>query len=386
LERLLDKYPQSELYVSALIRLGLINYNAGNTDMALRSYKRVFEHNPTAAQGREALTAIEEIYVQDLRQPDAYFAFVNTIPGYEISAMRKDSLSFRTAEIQYEQGDYAGSVKSFSDYLQRYPNGINMVTAYFYRGDAHALLKNYPAALSDFEVVTGRGPGQFYLDALSRSAILAYNHAQDFQKAFHHYSTLYGKVSDPIKKSEAALGAVRSAYRAGLLPKVAEWYPRVTSDVSSSDVIRAEAFYYGAKASLDQKEYQTSIELFRKVAALSDNIQAAESRFRIAQIEFFTGKFAAAEQSCNAANAQNGNYPYWVAKSLILISDIAVQRQDYFNARAPLEAVIENFQGDSQLVEEARQKLATVIRLEQEHSKVHRDTSKTLEMIEDHNK
>jgi hypothetical protein len=125
--------------------------------------------------------------------------------------------------------------------------------------------------------------------------------------------------------------------------------------------------------------------LFRKVTAFADNIQAAESRFRIAQIQFFNGALDAAEQSCNDANAQNGNYPYWVAKSLILISDIAVQRQDYFNARAPLEAVIENFQGDETLLAEARQKLDTVIRLEQEHSKVHRDTSKTLEMIEDHN-
>jgi tetratricopeptide (TPR) repeat protein len=294
-------------------------------------------------------------------------------------------LSYRTAEIQYEQADYTGAVKSFSEYLQRYPNGVNTIQAYFYRGDSYAILKNYAAAQTDFEAVASRGNGQFYLDALSRAALLAYNHAQDFQKAYRHYQTLYSEVIDPSRKAEAALGAIRSAYRAGLLDKVSEWYPRVTADVATTDAIRAEAFYYGAKSALDQKDYQNALELFRKVTAFADNIQAAESRFRIAQIQFFNGALDAAEQSCNDANAQNGNYPYWVAKSLILISDIAVQRQDYFNARAPLEAVIENFQGDETLLAEARQKLDTVIRLEQEHSKVHRDTSKTLEMIEDHN-
>lgn len=43
------------------------------------------------------------------------------------------------------------------------------------------------------------------------------------------------------------------------------------------------------------------------------------------------------------ASAKNSAYPYWVAKGLILLSDISMQKNDIFNAKAALEAVQENF-------------------------------------------
>ena len=92
-----------------------------------------------------------------------------------------------------------------------------------------------------------------------------------------------------------------------------------------------------------------------------------------------------AERHCHSANESNANYPYWVAKSLILLSDIAVEKNDLFNAKAPLEAVIENFQGDPTITQEAQQKLDHIRVLEQQQSRIRQDTGQILELqiIED---
>ena len=94
----------SNLVVQSLLRLGLISFNQGNLQVAVEYYKQVFANNPEAIEARDALTALEEIYVDYLSDPDAYTRFLETIPGYEIDNYAKDSLNFKAAETQYENG------------------------------------------------------------------------------------------------------------------------------------------------------------------------------------------------------------------------------------------------------------------------------------------
>lgn len=55
------------------------------------------------------------------------------------------------------------------------------------------------------------------------------------------------------------------------------------------------------------------------------------------------------------ASAKNSAYPYWVAKGLILLSDISMQKNDIFNAKAALEAVQENFREDKEILKEVEE-------------------------------
>ncbi|HLF65758.1 MAG TPA: tetratricopeptide repeat protein [Saprospiraceae bacterium] len=380
LKKLLDKYPHSDLFVTALLRLGLISYNSGDIDGAMTHYKRVFKHQPTASEGREALSALEEIYVTDLKKPDAYFEFVASVPGYEISAMKKDSVSYRVAEIQYEQSEYASAIKAFTEYLQRFPKGISVTSAYFFRGDAHAVLNQYSEALSDFETVVARGPGAHYLDALNRASLLTYHHTRDFQASYRHYQKLYELLTDQEKRFEAMLGMLRSAYRAGLLAETLQWSDALTKHPLASEMIRAEAYFYGAKAAFEKTDYAEARDRFNEVIKVSQNEQGAEARYRVAQIYYFDKQPDMAERFCHDANEKNANYPYWVAKSLILLSDIAVEKNDLFNAKAPLEAVIENFQGDATILQEAQQKLDTIYVREKQESRILQDTGKVLQL------
>ena len=81
---------KSNLVNPALLKLGLISYNQGNTSAAINYYKQVFANNPENEEAKDALAALEEIYVKDLGKPGEYFAFLETIPGYKVDNLKRD--------------------------------------------------------------------------------------------------------------------------------------------------------------------------------------------------------------------------------------------------------------------------------------------------------
>src|SRR4030095_2848676 len=106
-ERVVNQYKErSPLLHPALLRLGLISYNSGEFEAALKYYKSVFQYNPDPQTSKEAMAGIQEIYVNELDKPDAFFEFAGSIPGYSVSGAEKDSILFSAAENQYAAGQY----------------------------------------------------------------------------------------------------------------------------------------------------------------------------------------------------------------------------------------------------------------------------------------
>ena len=87
----------------------------------------------------------------------------------------------------------------------------------------------------------------------------------------------------------------------------------------------------------------------------------------------------AAKLAEEAARANVG-YPVWVAKSLMLLSDIQFGRGDLLNARAILEAILENFEGNEEIMTAANEKLLLVRQEEERVSRIKPVGGDTLEM------
>ncbi len=69
-----------------------------------------------------------------------------------------------------------------------------------------------------------------------------------------------------------------------------------------------------------------------------------------------------------------------MAKSLLLLSDIQFKKNDLLNAKAILEAILENFQGDEEIVREATQKLEMIREAEADQNRVKKVNPDTLEL------
>lgn len=383
LKKLIRDYPGSNIYNRALIQLGLVNYNLGQKNEALTHYKNVFKHNPSASESQEALAAIQEIYVDDLGQADEYIRFIESVPGYNLTNYSRDSLNYTVALRYFEDGQYERATTAFTDYLQKFPNGVNSMAALFRRAESYTLLKKYAPALQDYEGVIQRGRNEYYDRTLFKAASLAYHHAQDFNKAFKYYSELArAGTADESTLYEAQLGAMRSAYRTGQTQEVVQYGEKVAGNPQANDEQKSTASFYLGKIAYDQKNFPKATGLLTTVTRLSDNIQAAEARYLLANILFLQKQTTQAEEAVKQAIQQNADHPLWVAHCLILLSDIFVEKNDLFNARAALEAVLENYKEDPSISRITQEKLDAVNKKQQNSSKLKTDSLRSNSLFE----
>ena len=382
LKDLVANYRGSNLVNPALLRLGLITYNQGSMQTAINYYKQVFSNNPSEGEANAALAALEEIYIDNLGDPDGYASFLETVPGYKMDNYSRDTLNFKAAESAFENGNYNRAIDGYTDYIRKFPNGRNLLVARYHRGESYTVLKNYSAALKDYDWVVGRGSSRYYVKALEKAAIIAYHNELNFQKAYEYYSKLETEATNPDLRFEAQLGALRSAYRINNTAAVSSMARKVANNPSANSEQIAVANFYLGKVAFDAKDYNTALQALRKTTN-QDNEQAAEARYLIAYIHYTQRNLETAKEMCVNANKESSSYPYWVAKSVILLSDIFAEQGDLFNAKAALEALIENYDGDAELVNTAKAKLRKLEQQSMESSRLNRDSDDGNFLIED---
>ncbi len=382
-ERVVSEYKQSSpLLLPAIIKLGLISYNSNQFTNALKYYKSVFQYNPDPQTSREAMSAIQEIYVNELDQPDAFFTFAGTIPGYTVSGSERDSILYTAAENQYAQGNYEKAAESFKSYSDQNPKGAYALKAKYLRAESLSLAKKWEDALSSYEAVIKEGRSIYLSTSLYKAALISYNQKQDMQRAYRYYSDYIPLAESEEQQYEAMLGALRSAYKMKNGTDVFQMTAKVIEHPRATDDIRALAHYYSAMLAYDAADFEKSISSFNAVIRINSAELAAESRYHIASIYQKKGENELAEKLAEEAARSNVGYPFWVAKSLILLSDVQFSKGDLLNARAIIEAIIENFQGDDTIIREATQKLDRIKKEEDNQNRVKPSTGDTLEMTE----
>ena len=380
-EQIVKEYgQQSPLFHPALLRLGLIAYNSGQHEKALGYYKQVYTYNPDPETSREAMSAIQEIYVNELDKPDEYFAFAESVPGFSVSVGQKDTILYNAAENIYATGQYDKAADAFQKYITTYPEGLYTLKAKYLRAECFSLQKKYEEALTGYELVIDAGPGAYYAPALYKAALIAYNQQQDIPRAFAHFQKYIPIAETEEKGFEATMGALRCAYKLNAAPDVYSLSRQVIGHVRATDDARAWAHYYAGITAYKGQSLDTALVECNEVIKLNSAALAAECRYVIASLYYQKGENDIALKLAESSAKANVGYPFWVARSLMLLSDIQFNAGDLLNARAVLEAITENFQGDEEIMKEASEKLERVKKEEEIKSRVKPQSGDTLEM------
>ena len=382
--RLLEEYPDKAEYANrSRLKLGLLAYNQGDINSALKYYRALLQSNPTKTQAAEAIAAIEEIYIDDKKDPDGYADFLETFPAFKLGNAAKDSLNYRTAFSMYEDGEYDRATQAFSIYLDKFPGGIQRIDAMFFRAESFTLLKEYPQALNAYKLLIEQGSSHRLEDAIYKAASISYNHSQDFTDSYLLYNRYAELADDPRRVYDAQMGALLSAAKSGNDAGVLKYAQIVIDHEASEESQLAQAHYHRAQVYYKKQTFPLAADNFNTVTRYTDNEQAAESRYRIADIYYRQEQLDLAETFSEQALQLNAAYPYWRAKTLILLADIYRDKSDFLNARAALNAVVEYYKENESLLTMAQTRLAQLDLIEQNKSRVvQQDSSETLEMID----
>jgi outer membrane protein assembly factor BamD (BamD/ComL family) len=213
--------------------------------------------------------------------------------------------------------------------------------------------------------------------------------SKDFTKAYNYYSK-WTVIATGDDLFEAQLGTVRSAYRLG--GRKAEVYrlaEAVKNNTSASVTDKGEAAYYIGKTAVDEGNFAKAKPAFTEVTQYLSGEQKAEAFYQIAYITFREGKLAEAENLALNNQTEVEDYGDWLARMYILLGDIYAQKGDLLNAQVYLEAIVENYQGDQAIINEAKAKLEKVKQADANNSRLapalNGGNSGDLEMEEDGN-
>jgi len=383
---IVNQFKTSPLLNQAYLKLGLLSYNQGDFPAASRYYQTVFDNNPTPQEADEAMAALEEIYVYDLASPNDYVKIVKEIDGFDINESDKDSLIFRTAEVQFKNGKYEAAITAYNQYLKDYPKGKYLLPVYYGRAQSLTKLKNYSAALTDYEKIVAKGTSQYYEDAIEKAAVITYLNEKDFEKSLKYNMLLETISKDNKKIKRSQYFALRSAHQLDR-PELIYAYANkiIGNDLTEIDEL-SFAHYALGKEYYRKNNYTEASKNFEEVITTSKAEIAAESRYLIAEIHYREKRLDLAEQMCKQANSKISSYPYWVAKSVLLLSDIYIDKEDLYNAKAALEVVVENYNVQDGIPAEAKRKLGLVESMISAQNRIiDRTNSETLELIDNGN-
>lgn len=355
LENVLQKQPNGVNAPRALLKLGLCYYNKDNDSRALAYYRQVVEKFPGSPETAEALQSIKSIYVSQGKTDD-YLAFLKA-SGRTVTASAEDSLAYAAAESRFTNNDCAGAITAFNSYIQKYPNGQFILPANFYKAECSYNNKDYTNALPAYEFVLSRNNSLYAERAALQAANINFYQVKNYDKARTYYLQLQDLATSKENSLAATRGLLRSNYQVKHWDEVANYAEMLLSAANISTDDQIIAHFYLGKAQKEAKQYANAVAEFKTVASLTKSETGAEARYDIADCYLQQNDLDAAEKAGFDVIKNTPSYENWVAKSYILLGDVYMRQQDYFNAKATFQSIASNCP-IPELKAEAKEKLA----------------------------
>ncbi len=125
-----------------------------------------------------------------------------------------------------------------------------------------------------------------------------------------------------------------------------------------------------ARSDLRSGNYARASDLCNDVVLLTSNRDGAEAMYLKCYFTYLEEDYDESERLIFLMPEKYSS-DHWIAKAFILLSDIYVKLENFYQAKATLESVIENHNGED-LVNQARKKWEDIV--ERESNQIHVDT------------
>jgi len=363
--RLVSKYPTCSYARTASLERGMIYRNMGQYDEAIKAFKYTIETYPATEQAYTALDGMEQVYVEQNKVSD-YMAYTKNLGKLNMSvSSEEDSLTYAAGEMQYLMGNFGAAANAMEGYITKFcPGGRHCMMAIYEAADCNYQLGNRGKALQQYLTLVEQENLAYTEEVYTRIAEIAYDSA-DYALARTYFSRLTTIGLSGSQLMNAKLGVLRASY---LLKDYAAVITIASDILAETDVtseVRQEALYDRAQSYLKQEQYglaTTDLIILAKDVRLETG---AECKYLLANTYFQQGKIDDAEKEIMSFASMKTQHQYWLAKSLILLSDINMQRGEVFQAKQYLLTLQKNYKQQDDILSEVEQKLTAIEQIEQ---------------------
>jgi TolA-binding protein len=337
--------------------LGIIYYNQNKDNQALLKFKYVVKNYPNTLEARTSLERIESIYTNQ-GKTDEYEVYVKSVPNYSKGQYYFDSLAYRAALNKYQSSNYASAVTEFSKYLNKYKNGIFQIESHYYRATSYEAINKISEAILDYKFVADARINDFAERSIYKTAKLSKEKLDD-NTAFIYYGKWEALVKNNKDLAEAVYEQLRILHAANNISKAKPKASQLLFNVEANTYMKKEANLVLAKSYINDSLLNTAIATLKKVIDGSTTILGAEGKYLESWCYFELGELDKCKQGIIEFNKKFSGYDYWLGKSLLLLSDYYVAKDDAFSAKSTLNSILANFD-DERILSKAREKLAAI--------------------------
>lgn len=362
--RILGQYPNSNKAAKAALELSMTYRTLKQYDKAIQAYKNTIQKYAGSEEAYAALEGLEQVYVETNNISD-YLAYTKTLNKINMrTSSQEDSLVYVTAELQYIMGNYEEAAAGMTTYITSFcPGGRYCVTALYYAANSFYQLRKYDAAQEQYSALAAIEGNPYMEEACMRSAEIAYD-KEEYKTAAYYFQQMLRVASSSSMRITAQLGILRCNQHEGNIEAVIAAATQLLEQDQLTDNIRQEALYYRAKAHLSNQQYGLAVVDLTPLSKEVRTPMGAEAKYQLANAYFQLGSVELAEEEVMSFTQMQTTQQYWLAKSLILLSDINVQRNDIFQAKQYLLALQSNYQQQDDITTIIADKLQEIATLE----------------------
>ncbi|MBC3757455.1 tetratricopeptide repeat protein [Hyunsoonleella sp. SJ7] len=354
-DKLNSEYRMSSFVPKSLLRQGLIHYNGGKNEMALKKFKNVASDYPGTPEAVQAVSTARLIYI-DLGRVDEYANWVKQLDYVEVTDADLDNTTYEAAEKKYLDGDTDVAIKQFNGYLNNFPNGIHNLQAHFYLGQLYYRKDLIANAAPHYKYVVEASQSEFTEEALSR---LSQYHLENknWNEAIPLLRRLEAEANYPQNVVFAQSNLMKANYQLEQYDDAVAYAEKVLKSSKIDNKIKSDAHIIIARSAIKTGDEAKAKSAYKNVQKVATGETAAEALYFDAYFKHEDGKFKASNTAAQKLAKDYSGYKYYGAKGLVVMAKNFYALDDAYQATYILESVIENFGQFDDVVDEARTEL-----------------------------
>ncbi len=357
-DQLIREYRGSRLVPQAMLRQGLVHYNASRNEQALVKFKSVVKDFPNTQEAIQAVATAKQVYV-DMGRVSEYGRWVRELDFVEVSDTELDNASFESANKQYLESKEQAAIRGFENYLKDFPSGMHIVDAHFNLAQLYFSKGENSKALPSYKFVADRGGNEYAEQALARVCEILIG-TDSYSQAIPYLEQLEASADITQNRTYAQSNLMKGYYGEGNYDQTLKYAEKVLATTDIDNRIKSDAHIMIARSAIKTSDEDRAEEAYSEVLKIATGVLAAEALYYDAFFKNKRSNFEASNSSVQKLAKDYATYKEWGGKGLILMAKNFDSLEDAFQATYILESVIENFTEYPEIITEAQKVLSKI--------------------------
>ncbi len=268
-----------------------------------------------------------------------------------------DSTAYQVAIDYYYDMNYSRAKTGLQEYVSQFDPGLFSVEAHYYLGEIYFEENDMDNALQNYNYVITQPVSEYSETALKTAATINFNKS-NFEAALNNYIELEGVAISKNNVLEAEIGQMRCYYKLGQQDYALDYAQRVLNNGDTPADIKNQAYMIRGKVRFDNLNFDEAYYDFKEVQKIV-SLLGAEAKFYMCRIAYEKEAYKNCEKEVFELIEKFSGYSKYKFEGFLLLVEAYVGLDDVFQAKATLNALIENANEDW-VVQRSRARLAEI--------------------------